>query len=63
MFVKRKPDAIIKVSTKKLELPVDILIKEIVEYAKENKIEFFKVKFELTDGCFEVANGIWTKEV
>lgn len=63
MFVKREPDAIIKVSTKKLELPVDILIKEIVEYAKDNGIKFFKVKFELTDGCFEVANGIWTKEV
>nr|DAJ39503.1 MAG TPA: NTP-PPase-like protein [Caudoviricetes sp.] len=47
MFVKREPDAIIKVSTKKLELPVDILIKEIVEYAKENKIKFFKVKFYL----------------
>lgn len=47
VFVKREPDAIIKVSTKKLELPVDVLIKEIVEYAKQNEIKFFKVKFDL----------------
>ena len=47
VFVKRKPDATIQISTKKLELPVDKLIKEIVEYAQQNKIEFFKVEFDL----------------
>lgn len=47
VFVKREPDAIIKISTKKLELPVDKLIKEVVEYAKQNEIKFFKVKFDL----------------
>lgn len=47
VFVKRKPDATIQISTKKLELPVDKLIKEIVEYAQQNKIKFFKVEFDL----------------
>lgn len=47
IFVKREPDAVIKISTKKLELPVDKLIKEVVEYAKQNEIKFFKVKFDL----------------
>ncbi len=47
VFVKRKPDATIQISTKKLELPVDILIKEIVECAQQNKIKFFKVEFDL----------------
>lgn len=47
IFVKREPDAIIKISTKKLELPVDKLIREVVEYAKQNEIKFFKVKFDL----------------
>lgn len=47
VFVKRKPDATIKISTKKLELPVDKLIEEIVEYAQQNKIKFFKVEFDL----------------
>lgn len=47
IFVKREPDAVIKISTKKLELPVDKLIKEVVEYAKQNEIKFFKVRFDL----------------
>lgn len=47
VFVKREPVAVIKISTKKLELPVDKLIKEVVEYAKQNEIKFFKVKFDL----------------
>lgn len=47
MFVKCEPDAIIQISTKKLELPVDKLIKEIIEYAQQNKIKFFKVEFDL----------------
>lgn len=47
MFVKREPEAIIKVSTQKLQLPIDKLIEEIVEYAKDNGIKFFKVKFDL----------------
>ncbi len=47
IFVKREPDTVIKISTKKLELPVDKLIKEVVEYAKQNEIKFFKVKFDL----------------
>ena len=47
IFVKREPDAVIKISTKKLELPVDKLIKEVVEYAKQNEIKLFKVRFDL----------------
>lgn len=47
IFVKREPDAVIKISTKKLELPVGKLIKEVVEYAKQNEIKFFKVRFDL----------------
>lgn len=64
VFVKRKPDATIKISTKKLTLPVDNLIQEIVEYAQQQNIKFFKVEFDLTvDGALEPQNGIWTKEV
>lgn len=48
VFVKRKPDATIQISTKKLELPVDKLIQEVVEYAQENGIKFFKVEFDLS---------------
>ena len=47
VFVKRVPDAKIKISTKKLQLPIDNLINEVVEYAQQNEIKFFKVEFDL----------------
>lgn len=47
IFIKRLPEAIIKIPTKKLELPIDNLINEVVKYAEENRIRFFKVEFDL----------------
>lgn len=47
IFIKRLPEAIIKIPTKKLELPIDDLINEVVKYAEENRIRFFKVEFDL----------------
>lgn len=64
VFVKREPQAIVKVSTKKLDLDVDNLIQEIVEYAKQEQIDFFKVEFELVDDKqLTPINGLWIKEV
>nr|DAF56886.1 MAG TPA: NTP-PPase-like protein [Siphoviridae sp. ctiJm4] len=47
IFIKRLPEAIIKIPTKKLELSIDNLINEVVKYAEENRIRFFKVEFDL----------------
>ncbi len=49
VFVKRKPEQTIMVSTKKLALSIDDLIAEVVECAKQADVKFFKVEFELTD--------------
>lgn len=64
VFVKRKPEQTIMVSTKKLALSIDDLIAEVVECAKQADVKFFKVEFELAvDGAFEPTNGVWTREV
>lgn len=47
VFVKRNPSATIRISTEDLKLPIDNLINKIVQFSKENKIEFFKVSFDL----------------
>lgn len=49
VFVKRKPEQTIMVSTKKLALSIDDLIAEVVECAKQADVKFFKVEFELAD--------------
>lgn len=49
VFVKRKPEQTIMVSTKKLALSIDDLIAEVVECAKQADVKFFKVEFELDD--------------
>lgn len=48
IFVKVVPDNFIEIPVKKLQKDIDSLLQEIVEYAQENKIEFFKVKFNLS---------------
>ena len=47
VFVKRVPQVTIIIPTDKLELPVDKLIQEVVEYTQRLKIKFFKVEFNL----------------
>lgn len=49
VFVKRKPEQTIMVSTNKLALSIDDLIAEVVECAKQADVKFFKVEFELAD--------------
>lgn len=64
VFVKREPQAIIEVSTKKLDLDVDNLIKDIVEFAQREQIDFFKVKFAIVDDKqLTPISGMWIKEV
>lgn len=60
VFVKREPQAIIQVSTKKLDLDVDNLIKDIVEFAQREQIDFFKVQFKIVDDKqLTPISGMW----
>lgn len=63
VFVKREPEAIIKISTKKLKLPIDNLIDEVVQYARQNEIDLFKVEFYLPSNGLEPQCGMCIKEI
>ncbi len=46
VFVKREPQATIRIPTTKLTLPIDKIIDIVLEYAENNGLEFFNVRFD-----------------